>query len=366
MAGENTTTPIEPQTTTQPVAAQTPATQTAPATPVTSQTTPDVAAQQTQQAQTQQGFREALRNFGVELPQQQFADDQAAMRHIAEMMRQAPDLRQLAGYGQEYLQHREQFTAWQRQQEEARRQQQQQSQQWWKAPEYDPSWVQKLYADPVTGEIRVRPGNDPMIAAKYQAWLDHQRGFLDRFSQDPVKALQPGIEQIATEIAQRMIQKHLGGYQEQSQAREVIQSNSGWMHERDEQGRVLMDPQTGRPALSEWGRRYATYVQRAEQMGLSNVQAQHDYAYGLVQRDAALARYGQQAQSQQALSQSDQAKQDFLNRAAQQHNPNQGAAHTTGHNGAATQPVMNGVESLKQQMLKNLEAAGYPQGKPLS
>lgn len=304
--------------------------------------------------------RDTLRNYGLDLSGQ-FQDDHSVLQHLAGVYRQNQEMQQMAQYGHVYLQHADKFQAFLAQQQAEAQKTQQQANQWWKAPEYDPSWNAKLTRDHTTGEIKAVAGADPGLVNKYLAWVDHQRGFLDRFSQDPVKAIQPGIEQLIDQRAQQLIQQHLGGYREQTQAQQLVQSNAEWLHERNAQGQVVRNPQTGQPQLSEWGQRYGRYVQQAEGFGLRSVQAQHDYAVGLVQRDYLAQKYSQQNQQQQAQSQGDAAKEAFLrNGGAGVHSPGVGSNLAVGPNGApAAPPPVTGVRGLQELMLKNMAAAGY-------
>ncbi len=316
--------------------------------------------------QQYQTVRDTLRNYGLDQNfLSQFSDDHQALQYLVGAHRQREELSQLAQYGRQYMQHADQFQAWMRTQQEAQQAQQAQQQAWWKAPEYDPSWASKLTRDPATGEIRATPGSDPALVQKYLAWVEHQRGFLDRFSQDPIKAIAPGVEEIARQVATQMIQQHLGGYQQQTQASAIIQQNADWLHQRDQQGQVQRDPRTGQPALSEYGRRYAAYVQQAEQLGIRDVQAQHNYAVGFVQRDALAAVYQGQRQAQSAQVQGDAAKQAFLaNAAGGTHQPNNTGA--VGVNGApANPPPASGARGLQELLMKNMKAAGFQPGVPL-
>ncbi len=235
---------------------------------------------------------EALRSYGYELPQG--LEGHAALQHLVAQARQAQDQQHLIGYGREYVQHADAFQAFLKQQQEAQAKVQQASQEWWKAPEFDPTWLSKLYSDPTTGEIKALPGADPRLADKYRQWTDHKARFLDQMAQDPVKAIRPGIEQVARQVAQELIQQHLGGYQAQQSAQSFVQQHSGWLHARDQQGQLVVNPQTGRPQLSEWGQRFAGYVQEAEQLGVADMQGQQKYAMQGVQRDYALFKLSQQ------------------------------------------------------------------------
>lgn len=293
------------------------------------------------------------------------------MEFLARAYQQAQQGNQLAQYGQQYLQmqpYLPQFQAWLQQQQAMQRQQQAaQPQSWWKAPEFDPNWRQKITRDPVTGELKAIPGADPSIVQKYLAAVEHQQGFLDKFAFNPVEAIKPGVEQIARQIAQEMIQQHLGGFQEQTFARGWVEANSSWLHQRDQNNNLVRDV-SGRPQLSPYGQRFAQYVQQAEQGGMRDVTRQRDYALGMIQRDYLAAQYQGQAQQQTAQQQGDAAKQQFLQQAAQpQHVPNRGGQTTQGvpNNGSANGVPMRTTRDLASAMMQAMGQNGYQPGQSL-
>lgn len=309
-------------------------------------------------AQPSPGVLDQLRSYGLE---GNFQTEQQALQHLAQVARQASEWRQLAGYGQQYLQHQQEFQEFQRQRQEQQARQQAQQQSWWKAPEYDPSWLSKVYRDPQTGELRSLPGHDPLIVQKLMAWTDHQRGFLDRFAQDPMKAIQPGIEQLIDQRAQQLIQQHLGGYQERSQARQIVSQHGSWIYERGNDGQPLRDPATNQPVLNEWGKRYAHYVAQAESMGVRSVEQQNELALALVRGDYATMQARQAAGQGQAQSQGDQAREQFLQQAAGGvRQPN--AAQPTPAQPSTGQTRSAGASGLAQLLAKNLQSNGYGPG----
>lgn len=316
--------------------------------------------------------RETLTNYGLAELASQFQDDHGLLNYLAQAHRERAQLQQYAQYGQTYLQHAQQFEAWRRQQAEEQQRAQAQQNQWWKPPEYDPRWASQLTRDPATGEIKVIPGGDPTVLQKYLAWNEHQRSFQERFAQDPIKAIQPGLEQLIDQRAQALIQQQLTGYAQQSQAQALVQNHAAWIYQRDQQGNVLRG-QGGQPLMNEWGQRYAMYVQQAEQMGLRGVQAQDRYAVGMVQRDYLASSYQQQVNTQQVQQSGDALKDQFLQRAAQPgaggiHNPNTGANGAGGPSGVAVNPppAGNTVRNLASRMLDNFKANGYQPGQEVN
>lgn len=254
--------------------------------------------------------RDALASYGLDL-RTQFQDDHAALQHLVMLARQAASQQPLVQYGQQYVQHAGEFQAYLRQKQEQQAAQQAQQQSWWKAPEYDPTWSRRLTRDPQTGEIRALPGEPPDLVQKYLAWAEHQRSFLDKFAQDPIQAIKPGIEQVVQDTAQRLMQQQLAAYQERQQAEQFLAQNADWMFARDAQGQPLVNPATQQPALSPLGQQFAGYVFEAERMGLGDTASQQKYALAALQRDYLAAKYQQQAQP----AAGDAAKQQFLQQA---------------------------------------------------
>lgn len=315
------------------------------------------------QAQQAATVRDVLRTmYGVDFGNS-FQDDHQVLAHLAQVYQQAQQNHQLVQYGQQYLQHAPQFNSWLAQQQAAQKQQQAQSQEWWKAPEFDQSWTQKIVRDQ-NGALQVVPGADPSILPRYMAWVDHQRGFMDNLAKDPIKTLQPGLEQLIDQRAQQLIEQKLGGYQQQNEAKAFVEQNSQWLHQRNQQGQVLIDQRTNMPALSPAGQRFLAYVQEGEQMGL-NTQGQQRYAMGLLQRDVMHAQYAQgQQQAQQGqqrqVDPAQAAKDAFLSGVQGQ----QGArpAPPPGNANGQPAPMGQGAGALFQGLMADMAANGFQPG----
>lgn len=322
----------------------------------TSSAAGSVGTQTAQQEQQAQNVRDVLASYGYDV-RNQFQNDHAALQHMAFLARQAQEQQQILPYAQEYMRNAAEFQQWQQQrQQELARQQQPKQEPWFKAPDYDPSWQQKIYRD-ANGNLQVLPGNDPALINKYTAWVEHQQRFLNNFSKDPVGAIKPGIEEMVQQVAGQMIQQQLARMQEQQFAQTFIERNSEWLHERDAQGNLLQDPRTGRPALSSLGRQFAQYVQQAERMGLYDSHTQQQYAMTALQRDFLASRYQQQA----GLSQGEAAKQQFLAQAAGQQAAAP-AATQANTNGSYQAPNGNSLRGLQELMAREFAAAGIGPG----
>jgi len=344
-------------TTTSAPAVQDQAPVTAPAAPAASQAAPVTAPAQapSQAAQDYQSVRDALANYGYDV-RGQFQDDHAALQHLASLARQAQEQQSLLPYAQQYMQHAAQFQQYLAERQRAAQAAQAAQQSWWTAPEYDPSWQQKLMRDPQTGEIRALPGHDPSIVQKYLAWVDHQRGFLDRFARDPIGSIRPGIEQVVQAIVQQQVQQSLGQYQEQSLASQFLAQNADWLYERGANGAPVRDARTGRPALSSLGQQFARYVYEAEQMGLMDTASQQRYALGLLQRDYLLATAQQGAPAQQPPAGGTAAPPRFAQAAAAPAGP---------ANGGYKPPSGASPRGLMEEMMRQFQAAGIQPGQQL-
>lgn len=332
-----------------------------PATPGTTGTSTDPA---------YMSVRDALAGYGLDL-RGQFQDDHSALQHLILLANRAQENNQLAQYGQEYLQNAEQFRAWQNQQAQAQQEQARKQKEWFKAPEFDPSWQHKLTRDPSTGELRVMPGNDPSILQKYHQWVEHQRNFMERFSRDPIEAIKPGLEGVVREMAEKIVQQQLGGFQEQTEAQRFVSQNRAWLHQQDQNGRVVTN-EAGQPLLSPLGQTFARYVNRAEQIGLRNVKEQQDYALALTQRDY-LAAVMQQQSAQQGVQQqgvqqpanpidaANQAARNSFLAGAQQGRGSQAATAAV----VPTSPAPTTTRGLADAMMAEMAANGFQPGQRL-
>lgn len=328
-------------------------------------TPPQPAPANPQAAAQAQNVRDVLAQLGV--PAQQFPSDHAALQYLVAQTQQAQQLQGLVPYAQQYMQHAGQFQQWMAQQRQAQlAQQQAQQQKWWEAPEYDPSWAQKIGRD-AAGNLTVLGGNDPAILQKYMKWVDHQQQFLNKFSQDPLGAIKPGIEQLIEQKAQALFQQQYAQIQEQQVAQSFLQQNSTWLHERDAQGNLVADPRTGGPMLSGLGRQFAHYVQEAESIGLRDSRSQERYAMALLKSDYYAAKMAAGAGGQQAAqpgaAPADALKNQFIQQAA-------GTAALVGQPvGQPAAPTVNpqGMSSrgLAELMAKEFAAAGIQPGSVL-
>lgn len=327
-----------------------------PSTPPPTAAAPSNDTQASQGPPPLSGLREALSPHFGDQALSQFQDDQTLLSHLVSAYQQAQNANRLAPYGEMYLQHADKFQSWLKQEQEREQAAQAQQQSWWKAPEYNPAWINMVEKDE-QGNLRAKPGYPPDIPQKLLTALDHQKTFLNDFSFNPIEKLKPGIMEIAKQVAQEMVQQHLGGYQEEVFANNFVQQNSAWLHQRDQAGNVLFDQRTGKPALTAEGQRFARYANQAQQMGISNVEAQRDYAFGMTQRDIALAQL--QAGGNAANGQA--ANRRFLD----QRNPNQSGVQPANGQKPAKPPIGTGARNLSRRMMEAMQEEGIQPGQKL-
>lgn len=276
------------------------------------------------------GWYAELEKHGIPLKAQ---TEQEAITQLANLYKQAQTLQyqyqQVAPYAQLYQQNQGKFHAWQQQQaEEERKRQQEQPKPWWnqywQPPEFDPSW-ERLITKDEQGRLVPAEGAPPDIVHKYLNYRAYRTQQAERLMQNPFEFFEKPIKDLATQVAQEIVQKQLGGYQENAFAKDFIRENSSWLHERDPQGQVVVDPYTKQPLLSQWGQVFRNHVINAEKLGIRDAKSQQEYALGLTQRDWAFASQQQpqpqvqQPQVQQpAAEQRQAANQAFLQQAGQQ------------------------------------------------
>ncbi len=147
--------------------------------------------------------RAHARSLGIQ-GVEQFPDDASFLQHLYLTRQQAGQSQQLAQYGQEYLQHRDQFNVWQQQQQAAEAQRAaaaQEKAKWWNPPPFDPSWRDHVEQDPATGQLRTRAGSDPAILPRYQAHQAYRQEFARKLLDNPEATLGPMVEERAKAIA---------------------------------------------------------------------------------------------------------------------------------------------------------------------
>jgi pyruvate/2-oxoglutarate dehydrogenase complex dihydrolipoamide acyltransferase (E2) component len=296
-----------------------------------------------------QPLHEALRGYGVNLPQG--VEGHAALQYIVNQLHQGQQLRQLAQYGQQYVQHADKFNSWMRQQEEQEAATKAKS--WWNPPEWNPEWRNKVTLDPQTGEVKPVAGADPSVPQKYLAAMDFRREFIDKFTQDPIAAIRPGIEEVVRGLAGELIQGQLQQVQDRQQAVSFVGQHKDWMCARGPGGELAFNPQTGLPTdLSPAGKRFMHYLQEAHDIGVANERARHQYALKNTQLDYFAAQHQSQQQQAQAQAQQgtqrQQSQEQFLQQAGAVRQPSPSGSLNQPPTGRPQNGRLNLAEMLRQ------------------
>lgn len=303
-----------------------------------------------------QSLRDAGKEYGYDLSSH--SDDAAAFKFLVQKARQAEEAARYQPYGQKYLQHRELIEeALAKKQAEAA----QKPKSWWNPPEYNQSWANQVTRNPQTGQLE----GPPDVVHKVQAYQQYRQEFAEKLFSDPTAALRPLVEEIAQEQAKKLVSESLGGYQAQTFATSFTQENSGWIYAKDQAGNAAIDPTTGKPALSDLGKRFSHHVQTLMNAGITDERMQAQLAVSLTQADVARAQAGAPPQAAQANGQpalTGDPKKDFLN----QSRNNGGNAIARANQGAAAAgsetvhgAVQNGRgRSLKEKLTEAVNGAG--------
>jgi hypothetical protein len=275
-----------------------------------------------------------LAQLGVQLPQNVSA--QQGFAHLAQLVQQGQQRNFYADLGTAVHGEWDEFQRWKQQQVPA--QPQQAENPLWNPPQFDKSWLQVVEEDPATGRLRSKSGYDPRYGTMAQAYADfigeQQRAFWDNPQDYMWKMLEPLVGQ----AMQGTVQQSFGQYQEQVQAKSIIDRHSAWLYQKGPQGTPVQGP-NGRPALTPNGVRFFQYVDQAvNQLGITNVQRQEEYAMGMLERD--LYRFQRQNPQQPQPGQVQGNGQQFQ-QPQQQFQANNGIPAGAGH-----YPNVNGLQQM--------------------
>jgi hypothetical protein len=295
---------------------------------VTSASAASAGAQGGSDAQAAWSLRQELGTLGIDA--NAHSDDKSAWTAFRSQLAQRySELQQKAQYGDYYLANQQriaQALAAHQQQaavQNAQAQPAQGKEPWWKVPEWDENYSKFLRKD-ASGNVVAIPGADPGLPLKYQAYQQWQQETYEKLLRDPIGTLKPGLEELIEAKATEIAKRHLGQYGDHELAQRYVHSQP-WMFRTDESGQQVINQHTGRPDLSDAGRRFAQYVQYAERtLGIRDIQSQARYAQDQVQLEYLRAQYAQNQTAQaaaanadpaaQAAAANDQLKRDALNR----------------------------------------------------
>lgn len=267
--------------------------------------------------QAPQSFLEQLRTAGV--PIQPNMSEADAVKALVQLHQQQSLLQQHGPALREYLQNQQAYQQWQaaqRGQPAAPAAAPKKDEPWWKPfwapPEFDQALARHLRYDE-QGQLVADKGYEHLLPqyANYEAYRRQQT---EKLLQNPFAFIEEPVKLLAKQMAEQVVKQNLGGYQDELFVQDVTRQHSEWLYAKDPAGNPIKDPVSGGQMLTEWGQRYRQYVMQAAAppheggLGITDIRAQHSYAFGLVQRDAA----AHQVQHLSAGQQNDQLKNQFL------------------------------------------------------
>ncbi len=182
--------------------------------------------------------------------------------------------------GQYFLANRDKF---QQPHPPVQQQQPQASEPWWKVPDWNDSWQDAIELDD-NGRPRVRPGQDPAIVQKYEAYRRWQADSLKKILHDPVGTIKPGIEETVRPMIQEAISNHFNQYAETQFAQQFVNERADLIYQKTPDGQLMIDG-AGRRVLSPIGQVFQSHVRNLEQSGVTNATVQGDLAWKLTQAD---------------------------------------------------------------------------------
>lgn len=301
-----------------------------------------------------EGVGAALKGMGLDLTGQ-FQDDQAILAHLALAYRQhqqyLPVYQQVLPYWSQF----QQFMAAQNQPKPAAP-----SEPWYKAPAWEKDW-EHLIAKDANGALVPVNGAPPDIVQRYTEALRHRNDFINKFWQDPIGSIKPGLEEVVKGITQNLLQEQSVALREQFLAQQFIQQNSRELFQHNAQGQPVLNPATGKPALSTFGQLYARYVDEAGRRGIQDVSGQQEYANKMARADMILLHQGQAPQAPTIQQQGNQAKENFL----QQAGASPQAPNRLGTPPQAAAPSEQPL-TLQQMLQRNLAANGFQMSTPIT
>jgi hypothetical protein len=267
----------------------------APADPGLSQAPPATpTAQETSAAW--RGVIDSAREYGYDFGGQVPANDNAALYQLITNAREADRLRQQAQeqdrytrLGQALAPHAERIMPL-IQNPQAQPQQREP----WQPPEFDQNWLALVQRDEQTGVFVSRPGVDPEVARKVNAFDQWQT----KFQTNPAEFVSQAAEARANEVFERRIAEWSARNEQQSTARRIVNENAAWLYLTDATGNMVADPGTGQPALTPTGARYAQIMGELATNGISDLTYRDRVAKSIL--SAEISARNQQTQAVQS------------------------------------------------------------------
>jgi hypothetical protein len=165
---------------------------------------------------------------------------------------------------------------------------------WPKAPEWDPAWEAGLTRHPETGEIVAKPGYDQSLPQKYSQRKAWEQATINQLLSDPIgfadksgifsaydQRQQAAIAKLREEMKQEYAAQ-LRAVQEEQFGQQFGQQHAGWMFQHDLSGRPMVDPRTGRTALTQEGQQVIQTAEMLTKAGIQNPRLAMQLAYNMV------------------------------------------------------------------------------------
>ena len=173
----------------------------------------------------------------------------------------------------------------------------------WGAPDHEEIWetqvdvVSDAEGNPVG--FRAKPGIDPSIPQKLQAWYEFKRKKSDEFLRDPTtiwNALAPGVQSLVRQEVMASRNQDQARVGQQAAASAFVENNSYWLYNTVDGpgGQKLLGPRTDEN-LTPAGKVFAEGMAEANKLGISSVEGRIQYAGRMLQH-AYATRQQQQPQ----------------------------------------------------------------------
>lgn len=271
-------------------------------------------------------------------------DDATALARIQENLRQAQQYQAAAQQWQHLYASQAQALQQQQMQQQAAAAQKPQEPSW-KPPEFNPAWLQQLTKNEA-GETVLKPGADPTILSKIQAYVAWKEEQEQKFFSNPYDFILPGIQPKVEQLIDQRVQQALS-----MQADEFAVAQ--W--ERDNIKVLTTDGRAIAPNLANLSPIGRAIVEKSQELlaaGIGNRRAALERAYEIVAGNVAWAQLTQKQQEAQLAKNATGKKEAFLRTQATKRNRD----GTFAKNGK-TEPIFKKRLSFKERLRSEFEHA---------
>lgn len=248
---------------------------------------------------------------------------------------------------------------------------------WWSPPEINRAWFER-YIEVKTddkGQVTKAWKSDTPADVRQKAdqYAEYLNSWQDRILTDPESVYRDWETEILRKAEERFSALYGSRQQEQFQQtyQQEFESINPWLFEVDPVTNTHRRDREGKPVLSEDGRQYRAYEERAAQIGIQDVEERSKYALGQMVLEGKLSLGGQAAPPvngtngttapapQDAARIAEQKRQDVLKRA-------RGGNGTVVPNRGGTFPAdddhgpQNRNQTPGRQLLAELQLKGIP------